>query len=308
MPSDATRVFADERAVVVLGLVVALFAFVNLAIGVSPPGSAMFTLAPFASVGLMSAFALVHGLRTFGVRTIVVFFTLAFGISWSYETLSILTGFPFGHYHYSDRLGPKLWLVPLLIMPAYFTVCYLSWRIAPVLLGRYGTALERRDLVVRPLVAASIMVMWDLSMDPARSTLDASWVWRDGGAYFGVPFVNFVGWFLCVYTIFQAFALYLWRTDVREPSRPLTSAAAWWRLPVLMYGALTVEFLAVALVAENTPLTAPDGTVWQSVDMYRALALVCVFTMGFVTLLALQRLRDGVHDARRGATDVDTVG
>jgi uncharacterized membrane protein len=44
-----------------------------------------------------------------------VFFFLTFVISWSYETSSMLTGFPFGHYVYTDKLGPKLWLVPLLI-------------------------------------------------------------------------------------------------------------------------------------------------------------------------------------------------
>jgi uncharacterized membrane protein len=52
----------------------------------------------------------------------LVLFLMAFGISWSYETTSIPTGFPCGHYHYTDKLGPKLALVPLLIIPAYFAV------------------------------------------------------------------------------------------------------------------------------------------------------------------------------------------
>lgn len=299
MPPDSPSA-SSRRAALVAGGLVPLFAVVNLVIGASDADSAATAVAPFASVGIMSLFALVHGGTTYGWRTLLVFFALAFGVSWSYETASILTGFPFGHYHYADRLGPKLWLVPLLIMPAYFTVCYLSWRIARVLLGRYGPTLDRRDIIAQPLVAAFVMVMWDLSMDPARSTLDGGWVWHDGGAYFGVPFVNFLGWFLCVYTIFQLFAIYLRRSGATEASRALATDAGWWRYPVLMYAALTPEFFAVAVTAENRALEAADGTVWQSVDMYRSLALVCLFTMVFVSVFALLRLRDAVYTAHGG--------
>ena len=49
------------------------------------------------------------------------------------ENTSILTGFPFGHYHYTDALGPKLLLVPLLIGPAYFANGYFAWVIGNVL-------------------------------------------------------------------------------------------------------------------------------------------------------------------------------
>src|SRR5262245_49660836 len=62
---------------------------------------------PYLSVSILMGFAMVHGVRRYGWRHFVVFFILTFVISWSYETVSILTGFPFGHYVYSDKLGPK---------------------------------------------------------------------------------------------------------------------------------------------------------------------------------------------------------
>jgi len=68
-------------------------------------------LTPFISVAILMGFAIVHGIRRYGWKHFVVFFIVAFVISWSYVTLSILTGFPFGHYVYTDNLGPKLWLV-----------------------------------------------------------------------------------------------------------------------------------------------------------------------------------------------------
>jgi putative membrane protein len=46
------------------------------------------------------------------------------------------------------------------------------------------------------------MVAWDLSMDPVWSTVMHSWIWLQGGAYFGVPVSNFLGWYLTVYVIY----------------------------------------------------------------------------------------------------------
>src|SRR5262245_38987906 len=72
------------------------------------------------SVFFLIAIATLHGLRRYSLKEFLIFFVIAFIVSNFYENLSILTGFPFGHYHYTDALGPKLFLVPLLIAPAYF--------------------------------------------------------------------------------------------------------------------------------------------------------------------------------------------
>ena len=105
-------------------------------------------LTPFISVAILMGFAIVHGTRRYGWRHFVIFFIVAFVISWSYETLSILTGFPFGHYVYTDNLGPKLWLVPLLIMPAYFSMGYIAWTLAHVLLDRFDDRLAGAEVVL----------------------------------------------------------------------------------------------------------------------------------------------------------------
>ena len=112
-------------------------------------------LMPFISVAILMGFAIVHGIRRYGWRHFIVFFIVAFVISWSYETLSILTGFPFGHYVYTDNLGPKLWLVPLLIMPAYFSMGYIAWTLAHVLLDRYDDRLAGRRWFSSPRLRAS---------------------------------------------------------------------------------------------------------------------------------------------------------
>jgi uncharacterized membrane protein len=246
-------------------------------------------LTPFISVTILTAFAVVHGVRRYGCRHLLVFFLLTFAISWSYETASILTGFPFGHYVYSDKLGLKLWLVPLLIMPAYFSMGYLAWTLAHVLLDRFDDRLAGTDVVLVPVLASFVMVMWDLCIDPGSSTIAGAWIWRDGGGYFGVPFSNFLGWYLCVFTIYLAFALYLRRSAERTRARSLDERAMW-SLPALMYGAVMLARLIDSLVGVSIQVTSNDGHVWWTGDIRTASALVALFTMLFVTLLALMRV------------------
>jgi uncharacterized membrane protein len=244
---------------------------------------------PFISVGLLVGFALVHGIRRYGWRHLAVFFVLAFVISWGYETSSILTGFPFGHYIYTDKLGPKLWLVPLLIMPAYFSMGYIAWTLGHVLLDRFDDRLAGADVVLVPVLASFVMVMWDLCLDPASSTVTGAWIWRDGGGYFGVPFVNFLGWYLCVFTIYLAFALYL-RASSQWSGKADLGERSTWILPALMYAAVMLPRLIEPLASDSIEVTSHDGHVWWSGDIHTASALVALFTMLFVTILALVRV------------------
>lgn len=153
--------------------------------------------------------------------------------------------------------------------------------LAHVLTGQYTKKLRGKQIFIVPLVAAFIMVMWDLSVDPISSTLQGLWVWTYPGAYFGVPIINFFGWFLLVYLFFQIFALYLSKYDSikLEKSNKLkqtllgrNSNCVWHHWP----GYYTVYFLPVKR---------------YSVSM----ALITVFTMLFVTLLALINMGNNEH-------------
>jgi putative membrane protein len=251
-------------------------------------GTSLQAIVPAFSILLPVLFVLFHAPRQIGWRNLGMFFALTFVISWSYESLSIATGFPFGNYHYTDTLGPKLGTVPLLIMPAYFAVCYISWQIARTLTETLAPQHSHGWPVI--LVASFVMVMWDLSMDPARATVHQAWIWHDGGAYFGVPFVNFMGWFLCVATIFAAFAYKLKRSAAMGVATPDKTAQG---QSLGLYAALFTEFVANAAYGPTTgTVTDAVGQVWNLRDIYQTLGLVSIFTMGFVigiTLLALRR-------------------
>ncbi len=241
-----------------------------------------------ASIIFVVIFAVVHGMKMYGWKRMLFFVAITFIISWAYETSSILTGFPFGYYHYTDYLGPKIGLVPILIMPAYISMGYLSWVIALVLLDKKDSAVKGAELILVPLFASFVMVAWDMCMDPVNSTIRQGWIWHEGGPYFGVPFVNFMGWFLCVFTFYFLFAFSLKAKNNGGPSFEIQSKA-YWILPVLVYLTRSMEFLINAAVKDNVEVASRDGHIWWTGDIYGALALVTIFTMVFMSFNAIVR-------------------
>ena len=263
-----------------------LYTFASEIPGLIPPGPSAITFTV-----LLLAVAVLHGTITYRGRDFVAFFVITFIVSNVAENMSILTGVPFGHYYYSDVLGAKLFLVPLIIAPAYFAVGYLSWTLARVLLGAFEYRPQGWNVFLVPLIATFAMLFWDTSMDPTSSTINGSWVWLQGGGYFGVPFSNFVpGWFLTVYIFSQIFALYLYRLSNAPVESGATEPKAFWYQAVAAYGAIALGRVLPAFVGENVQVADPTGTTWMTGDIYDSQALVTIFTMVFIVVLSAIRI------------------
>ena len=278
--------FIGSRACsILLWLLIAVYAVVaDLADGApkvftSPVNLPLTVLAPMA-------FAFLHGARRYGIGGIAIFVVLCLGISNIMENMGVLTGFPFGPYHYTDVLGPKLFLVPLLIGPAYLGTGYVSWVLADILLATN----QRRDAlgtIATPLLATFIMVGWDACLDPASSTLSKIWIWHTGGGYFGVPLTNYLGWFLTVFLFMQAFALYL----RARTTPPLPVPQGHWFQAVFFFFVMALDFPAGHLGVTNAAVTDATGKVWQTADILETAAIMSLFTMmpfavaSFLTLL-----------------------
>ena len=240
-------------------------------------------------------FGLLHGRATYGWRGIVWFIVVCLGVSNLFENLSILTGFPFGWYHYSNTMGPRLFLVPLLIGPAYFGVGYLSWTLARAILGDESGRLNGILSFATPIIASFIMVSWDLTIDPMMSTITGNWIWHRGGSYFGVPLVNFLGWYLTVYVFFQIFALYVRRA--RPAPRHLPG---YWAAPMFAYTSIIVApVLSLLLDGQSASLADPAGQLWQVSDIRAVTALVGLFTVLPFWLVAVFRTAERTGPAAR---------
>jgi len=236
-------------------------------------------------------FALVHGARFYRFRGIVVFCAICLIVGNFFENLSIRTGFPFGHYSFTDLMGPKLFQVPVLLGLAYIGMGYLSWTLGSLILGalRMRSPLEGSRIVTLPLLAAFIMVAWDISNDAIWSTIERAWLWRDGGAYFGVPVSNFLGWYLTVYIIYQLFALYRrGRSFDSDPFPP-----NFWRLAILFY-AVSAAGNILLIIPSGLPSVVSDaaGVQWRVRDITITCALVSIFTMGAFAALAWAKIRE----------------
>jgi putative membrane protein len=238
------------------------------------------------AVLLPMAFALIHGAQRYGWSGILVFLVLCLGISNIMENLGVITGFPFGHYHYTDVLGPKLFEVPLLIGPGYFGTGYVSWVLANILLkGDLRGGLTATIAV--PVVATFIMVAWDVGIDPGSSTVAKIWIWEKGGGYFGVPFTNYLGWYLTVFLFMFAFALY----DARRIAPLSVLPKAHWYQATILYAVIAMDLVASYVGAQNGPTTDATGKVWQTGDLFETAAIMGLFVMlpfaaaSYVTLL-----------------------
>jgi putative membrane protein len=232
-------------------------------------------------------FALLHGAWRYGWRAIAVFVAAALVISNILENLSIQTGLPFGHYHYTG--GGKIFQVPWFIGPAYLATGYLAWVVATVLLGDVHRRSPWLTTIGTPIIAGFTMTAWDLAFDPSRSTINHFWIWENGGGFFGVPLVNFLGWTFTVYLFMQVFALYLRRRGplfTAEPDRAIVSDLQ----GLLLYAATTISFLTTFFTGARTTVTDAVGATWRTGDIYESSVLLTVYGMLFIALLALLRI------------------
>ena len=234
-------------------------------------------------------FALIHGAMSYRMHGILIFFAMCLVVGNVFENLGVATGFPFGRYYFTDAMGPKLFQVPILLGLAYVGMGYLSWTLGRVILGYLRTPLVGAQVITLPLVASFIMVAWDFANDPVWANINRLWVWQHGGAYFGVPLTNFVGWYFVVYLIYQSFAIYLRERSANDNPMP----SGYWRWAVIFY-ALAAAGNIIIVLPKPTPAVVfdPTGTSWNVSGITGACALVSSFAMGAFTLIAWVRLLD----------------
>ena len=240
-------------------LIIGLFVLTAMAAA----GYAVFALHPERLATVPDA-ALVYGyaLRLFplahiivGVLVLAAILTRRVGGAWlpaaivlyvvslGSELLGTSVGIPFGPYHYTDGLGMK-WFdhVPVLIPASWFMMALPSFALA----SRWIT----RNSAARVVVAAGLLVSWDLALDPAMSRLMPYWVWGSQGPYYGMPVLNLGGWYVTGIALMTALALL--RVDrwlARVPTMPLLGIyIANLALPVVMAAAAGLWPAAVLAV------------------------------------------------------------
>jgi putative membrane protein len=265
--------------------------FGNALYAAGAPDGYLKLFSPALVAGAMIAFLVIFGRRSEGDKGLFLFVITVFLIGWTFETISVLSGVPFGNYHYTDIMAPFLGQVSVSVLPAYCVMGFVSWLMARIMLGRLNGPPDTVSRFVTPVIAALLMVLWDLCMDPLRATVEGRWIWHDGGVYYGVPALNFAGWFAVTWIMFQSYAL-IGAKD-RASARSVTeNQSRWMQMSVpLMYLAFPIEYLLNPLFANSAGATVLINDVRVSVaSVHFDIAMVTLLTMVPVSLIAALRI------------------
>lgn len=170
--------------------------------------------------------ALTHAAARVGRRRAAALIAAGALISLGAELTGTSTGLPFGPYSYTPLLGWRVaGLVPFPIPLSWFYMLYASLAI----LGRVLAPADDLGTRVRWAAwAGLVLAAWDVSMDPAMSFATAHWIWHTRGFFYGMPLLNWFGWWLTGSVI--AFAM----LAIVRPSEIAARVSAS-RLPPLLY-------------------------------------------------------------------------
>ena len=145
--------------------------------------------------------------RTWSVHNILRLVAIILPLAWLVEFIGVTSGLPFGSYAYTAVLQPQLGSVPLLIPFAWLMMLPPAWGVA----ARLADPAQRWRFAA---VSGLVFTAWDLFLDP-QMVSNGLWVWHQPGAYFGIPLLNFAGWWLASSLITAA----VYPRDL--PARPL---------------------------------------------------------------------------------------
>jgi uncharacterized membrane protein len=241
-----------------------------------------------AVITMLTAFVfmLIHGYLSWGLRNIIAYLIITWICSFTFEAIGVATGSIFGQYFYTRHLGPQILGVPIMIQISYAAMGYASIMTARLILG-VKTTPHKLTMFLTTLVAAMLMVGWDVCLDPYESTVAGDWVWHNGGPYFGIGLQNFVGWFVTVFIFMFVYHLYACYYAEKTKTK-LTQA--FHSQPLIYYAIMALAIILVPIVGGVSPFSRPFNYPGTLKDLVYSLSLITVFVMGTPCIIALSRL------------------
>lgn len=182
--------------------------------------------------------ALTHAAARIGWRRSLAMMLAGTLISLAAELTGTSTGLPFGPYSYTTLLGWRVGgLVPFPIPLSWFYMVYCSLAI----IGRLRTADNGlRTRLIWAALGGATLTAWDVAMDPAMSFATAHWLWHTRGFFYGMPLLNWFGWWLTGSIV--AFAM----VSIARPSA-IAARVSPSSLPLWLYAANGVFPIAICV-------------------------------------------------------------
>ena len=143
-------------------------------------------------------FLLFHGYIFWGILNLAIFIIITFLVSMLMEIIGEKSGITFGgKYKYNLNLtpGPSLFSIPILIPLAWIILIYMSYNLF-CFIGNFNVIEIIMERNIKLLIVPCIMlVLLDFILDPIAVD-EKRWEWNIKGNYYGVPLLNFFGWFI----------------------------------------------------------------------------------------------------------------
>lgn len=212
---------------------------------------------------------LFHAVWSLGIQKSFALITIAASLGWVGEVVGIKFEFLFGgaYLYTENKLGPEALGVPLLI-PAFWAVFYYTcyWLTNALL-----KASPRKEIALWKLIMLDIalIVSIDLFMDPIF-VHEGFWRWMVPGAYFDVPYGNFIGWGIVSGVI--SFVVRKWVLPIAENNNRMGEKIG--LIPVIGYVSLGLTFTLCALVLSLNTVAVIGFLLMIPVSIYGLMKLV----------------------------------
>lgn len=187
-----------------------------------------------------------HAAKMLGWKPALRMIGSGLAIAYVLEEIGVHTGIIYGRYYFTALMGPKLDVIPIAVFCGWVSLIYMAWIVTNLLVEGSPTPIKHTPslIVFRAIVGALVVTTFDLNADPF-AVENGWWVWLDGGAYYGVPIHNYVGWFIVAFVSYLVHGYQL----RREQTPPLELATVGVRrlsiAPLILYGLSGLNFIFI---------------------------------------------------------------
>ena len=222
--------------------------------------------------------AILQGVPNLGWKNVLALIVIAMVCSEFFESMGVNFGLFFSKYTYTGYIpGPKLFGFDVYSMVGYGVGSYMMWAIAKAAVGMYGNHFEKGDVFFVPLVAALLLVSIDFATDPLMATVSGAYVWQEHGVYYGIPYQNYLGWYLMAYTMYQIFALLLYWQDKKGKlplAQEITQSKKYWIYPPLYFATAYITLPFNVFIQTSAEVFNGAGQAYLVSDIHWGVLLV----------------------------------
>jgi putative membrane protein len=212
--------------------------------------------------------SLLHSFWTLNYFQGIFFFLLSSSIGLIFEIIGVHIGYVFGANYFYKEVPFMILGVPFFVVLFWFVFIYIGYCVVNSFLywkNKSKPMKIKKDWKRIPLLVLAdgfVVVAIDFFMDPLQVAF-GNWTWETTGFFFGIPFGNFIGWFIVVIFstgIFRVIEYYF-------PTKPKISKI-FFVYPVITYIIIAVCFTIVAFLEKEFLLILIGNLIMLPVPIY----------------------------------------